>query len=147
MVLPKISISGSQCICLIIFYTLWLVVSSWKLLTKNLRHSFFFGPYLKHMEVPRLWVESELQLLAYPQRHQIWATSATYTPAHSNTGSLTPWVGPGIKPRSSWTLVGFVTAEPQQELLEINFCFFFDLNYLDKIWLFNFNFCPFINNF
>jgi len=25
-------------------------------------------------------------------------------------------VGPGIKPESSWILVGFITAEPQQEL-------------------------------
>ena len=27
--------------------------------------SLFLGPHLRHMEVPRLWVESELQLLAY----------------------------------------------------------------------------------
>ena len=26
-------------------------------------------------------------------------------------------MGPGIKPESSWILVGFVTAEPQQEFL------------------------------
>ena len=37
---------------------------------------FFLGPYLQHMEVPRLGVESELQLL-------------TYTTAHSNAGPLT----------------------------------------------------------
>ena len=36
----------------------------------------FLGPQLRHMEVPRLGVESELQLLAY-------------TTAHSNAGSLT----------------------------------------------------------
>ena len=36
----------------------------------------FLGPHLRHMEVPRLGVESELQLLAY-------------TKAHGNAGSLT----------------------------------------------------------
>ena len=41
----------------------------------------------------------------------------TYTTAHSNAGSLTHWVRPGIEPTSSWVLVGFITAEPQQELL------------------------------
>ena len=37
---------------------------------------FFIGPHLWHMEVLRLGVKSELQLLAY-------------TTAHSNAGSLT----------------------------------------------------------
>ena len=34
--------------------------------------------------------------------------SATYTTAHSNTGSLTHWARPRIKPASSWSLGGFV---------------------------------------
>ena len=51
------------------------------------------------MEVPRLKTESELQLPAYYHRH-------------SNTGSLTHRVRPGIQPVSSWILVGFITAEP-----------------------------------
>ena len=34
--------------------------------------------------------------------------------------SLTYWARPGIKPASSWTLVGFISAVLQQELL---FCF------------------------
>ena len=37
-----------------------------------------------------------------------------YTTAHSNAGSLTHWKRPGIKPMSSWILVGFVSTEPQQ---------------------------------
>ena len=43
------------------------------------------------MEVPRLRVELELQLLAYitVQQHRIQAVSVTYNTAHgSNTGSL-----------------------------------------------------------
>ena len=48
-----------------------------------------------HVEVPRLGVESELQLRAY-------------TTAHGNAGSLTQWSRPGIKPASLWILVRFV---------------------------------------
>ena len=43
-----------------------------------------------------------------PQQHGVWAATATYTTAHSNTGCLTHWVVPGIEPASSWILVGFV---------------------------------------
>ena len=55
------------------------------------------------MEIPRLGDQSELQLL-------------TYTTAHSNAGSLTHRERPGIKPATSWLLVGFVSTVPQQEL-------------------------------
>ena len=45
----------------------------------------------QHMEVPRLGMESELPLPAYPQPQQcqIGAVSATYTTAHDCVGSLT----------------------------------------------------------
>ena len=56
----------------------------------------FLGPHLRHMEVPRLGVESELQLLSY-------------TTAHSNPGSLTHYERPGVESSPSWMLVGFVT--------------------------------------
>ena len=71
----------------------------------------------------RLEVESELQLLGTPTQPQqlgIWASFSTYTTAHSNTGTLTHWSRPGIKPESSWILVKFVTAEPQWELLNFD---------------------------
>ena len=44
---------------------------------------FFLGPHLQHMEVPRLGVLSELQLMAtpQPQQCQIQAASVTYTVA------------------------------------------------------------------
>ena len=52
----------------------------------------FLGLHLQHMEVPRLGVESELQLPAYTtamaERH-FGAASAVYATAHSNAGSLT----------------------------------------------------------
>ena len=56
---------------------------------------FFLGPHLRHIEVPRLGVKSELQLQA---------ASATYTTAHDNARSLTHWARPGIEPETSWTL-------------------------------------------
>ena len=75
------------------------------------------------MEVPRLGVELELQLQAYP------TTTATQdlshvcdlTAAHCNARLLTPLGEAGIEPTFSWILVGFVTAEPQWELPENNF--------------------------
>ena len=42
---------------------------------------FFLGPHLRHMEVPWLGVESELQPTSQPQQHQIHATSMTYAAA------------------------------------------------------------------
>ena len=71
------------------------------------------------MEVPSLGVKSEMQLLAYPtaQQCQIQAASATYTTVCGNAASQTHWARLGVKPASSWILVGFVTAVPQWELL------------------------------
>ena len=50
---------------------------------------YFLGPYISHIKVPGLGVESELQLRATSQPHQIRTTSATYAVARSNTRSLT----------------------------------------------------------
>ena len=57
----------------------------------------------RHMDIPKLGVKLELQQLAY-------------ITAHSNTRSLTHRVRPGVKPMSSWIIVGFITAKPQWEL-------------------------------
>ena len=50
-------------------------------------------------------------------RGRIGATAARLHHSHSKAGSLTHWVRPGIEPATSWFLVGFVSAAPQQELL------------------------------
>ena len=42
--------------------------------------------------------------------------SANNTTAHGNTGALIHRARPGIEPASSWILVGFISAVPQQEL-------------------------------
>ena len=54
--------------------------------------------------------------------------SATYTTAHSNTGSLAHWARPGIEPASSWIVIRFVSTEPRWERL-----YFF--NSWAHIWL------------
>ena len=78
-----------------------------------------FRPHMQHMEVPRLGVKLELQLLVYTIATAMWirAPSATYTITHGNAGSLTHSVSPGIKLASSWILVRFVTTIPPWELL------------------------------
>ena len=67
---------------------LWLVLFCWYCLLQS-RNSFFGGwggvLHPQHMGVPKLGTKWELQL------------SSTYTTAHSNTGSLTHWVRPGIR--------------------------------------------------
>ena len=72
---------------------------------------FFLRPHLRHLEVPRLGVEMELQGLPMPRswQHSIWAKSVTYTTACGNTRFLTHWARPGIKSTCSWILVGFLT--------------------------------------
>ena len=77
--------------------------------------SFLLRPHPKHMEVPRLGIESDCSCwpTPQPQQRQIRATSATHTTAHgdahSNARSLTHWAGPGIETASSWILVRFVS--------------------------------------
>ena len=79
-------------------------------------------------------------------RGQIRATAACLHHSHSNVGSklhlgLTPqltttldplsrWVSSGIEPASSWILVGFISAVPQQELHN----FFFSFYVLVTLW-------------
>ena len=63
------------------------------------------------MEVPRVGVDlnCSCQSMPQPQQCRKRASSVTYTTAHSSTGFLTHWVGPGIEPASSQILVGFLT--------------------------------------
>ena len=62
----------------------------------------FLGLHPWHMDVPRLGVELELQLLAY-------------TTAQDNARSLTEQ-GQSKESTSSWMLVGFISAVPHKEL-------------------------------
>ena len=85
--------------------------------------SFFLGPHLWHMEVPRLGVQLELQLPVY--------TIATATPDPScicdlyhsllQHWILNPWVGLGMESASSWILVRFITHWITTETLTLFF--------------------------
>ena len=67
------------------------------------------------MEIPRLGVRWELQLPAYTTATAIRDLSCDHNLHHGSAGSATHWARPGIKPASSWILVGFITTEPQRE--------------------------------
>ena len=76
---------------------------------------FFLGPHPRHMEVPRLGVESELQLPSYATATAPCDPSCICDLHQSSQQCqiLNPLriKGPGIKPAPSWILVGFFTAE------------------------------------
>ena len=68
----------------------------------------FSGLHPLHMEVPRLGVKLDLQLLAY-------------NTANGNTGSLTHWARPWIETASSWILVSFITCWVAMGTTYVNF--------------------------
>ena len=80
----------------------------------SLSFFFFFGflrvvPVVYESSQDGGWIRGRAASLPpQPQQHKIWAASATYNTAHSNTRSLIHWVRPGIKPTTSWILLGFV---------------------------------------
>jgi len=97
-------IGGVLCVCVCVCVLLLL---------------FFLGPNLWHMEVPRWGVKSEPQPLAYATATATQDSSQVCDLYHSSQQHriLNPLIEARIEPTSSWILVGFVTAEPQQELL------------------------------
>ena len=86
--------------------------SEWGLFWKRILFFFFFfffsGSHLQHIEVPRLGVKLELQLLGYA------TATATWDPSHIcdlccslQQRRILNWARPVIKPASPWILVGF----------------------------------------
>ena len=72
------------------------------------------------MEVPRLGVELELQLLATAPATAMQDLNHVCN-LHYSSGQcwiLNPLIESGIESTSSWILVGFLTAESGQELQE-----------------------------
>ena len=68
------------------------------------------------MEVARLGVELELQLLVYTTATAMPDLNCVCDLHHSSWQCriLNPLSGAGVEPISSWILVGFVTAEPKK---------------------------------
>ena len=80
---------------------------------------FFFGLHPQHVEVPRLRVESELQLLAYPTATATADSSHVCNLRYSSQQCqiLNPLSKAGVEPATTWFLVRFVSAAPQGELV------------------------------
>ena len=87
--------------------------------------SFFFFSFLlvkaTHAAYGGSQARGRIRATAAGLQHRIWATSVTYTTAHGNARFLTHWARAGIKPATSWFLVGFLSTEPQRELLYFSF--------------------------
>ena len=75
---------------------------------------FSLRPHSQHMEVHRLWVQSELQLLVYTTAPATWDPSHVCNPHH--TSQPCPIFNPLSEamdhPTSSWILVRFVPTVP-----------------------------------
>ena len=82
---------------------------------------FFLRLHPWHMQVPRLGVKLELQLLAYITAIATWDLSPVCDlhQAHGNARSLTHWARPEIKCVSSCIPVGFITAKSWRELPQV----------------------------
>ena len=93
---------------------------------------FYLGLHLKHMEVCRLWVKSELQLPAYTTATAMWDPSQVCNLHHSSwqRQTLNPRARPGMEPATSWFLVGSVkTNAPRRERQDAFY------SYLPSSWL------------
>ena len=103
------------------FYTL-ITVSS---VAVNICVSFIYFFFLGHMEVPRLGVRLDLQLLAYTTAKATWDPSHVCDLHHS---SQQRWILDPLRSAweaaSSWILVRLVTPELQQELPFLLLLFF-----------------------
>ena len=68
------------------------------------------------------WARGWIRAAAAGLRHRhgnvgVQATFVTYTMAHDDAGSLSPWARAGIEPASSWFLVDSLTTVPRREPL------------------------------
>ena len=67
-----------------IFLTMMLSLLHCRISWKVLFFFVFLGPHLRHMEVPRLGVELELQLLVYTTATATWDPSHVFNLYHSS---------------------------------------------------------------
>ena len=134
------------------------IVAQWKRKKKFLRlFSFFFFFFFLFRAAPAAYgsfqargriraVATGLQPQLLQQQLGLQATSATYTTTHGSTGSLTHWARPGIKPTTSWILVGLINhwataGTPIPIFNEFISRVFFPSPYL---FMSLFTFCPFL---
>ena len=74
----------------------------------------FLGPHPQRMEVPRLGVESELQLPIYTTATAMQDLGHIFDLHHSSWQHqiLNPLSNARVEPASSWMLVSFISAMP-----------------------------------
>ena len=81
----------------------------------------FVLPSICYLFIYLLFRAAPLAYGSSQARGPIGAAAAGLCHSQGNTGSLTLWVRIGMEPKSSWILVGFITTEPQWELLIVCF--------------------------
>ena len=102
--------------CLVFFFFFFFFFFPFQNLLNKTLTAFFFGllSFEGHTRGIQRFPGQELNQscncwpMPQPQQRGIWAASMTYTIAHGNAGSLTPWWVPGIEPTSSCILVSFI---------------------------------------
>ena len=100
----------------------WCVCACVCIFTHFFSFLVFLGLHLWHMEVPRLRVESELQLLAYTTATAIQDLShICNTTVHRNAWILNSLSEARDWTPSSWIPVRFISTEPWQELPNLVF--------------------------
>ena len=96
------------------YYPLWIL----EMIRSSVCLFIYLGLHLRHMEVPRLGVKSELQLLAYTTATEIPDLSHVCDLHHSSWQHqiLNPLSEAGDWIPSSWILVGFSTHWPTMQI-------------------------------
>ena len=81
---------------------------------------FFFFFFFRALGPSAVYISSQarggIRAVATGQSHSQLASSVTYVAAQGNAGSLTHWARLGIKPASSWILVGFLNPWATMEI-------------------------------
>ena len=95
----------------------------------------FSGLHPWHVEVPRLGAELELWVPIYATATAMWDPSHVWDLHHSSQQCQIPnplsEARPGIEPSCLWMSVGFIMAEPWQELLSL---FSFSFSWYHRMW-------------
>ena len=127
-----VNYNSKQKLCSMIFLTVLLSCNPPVIQFTHLFTYFcFLGLHLQHVEVPRLGIESELQLLAYTTATAMRDLSHVWNLCHrSFARSLTHWARPGIEPSASLILVGIVT--PLSHIWSSTIHSFEVYNWIDK---------------
>ena len=97
---------------------LWTTEGHSSILLKTFFPSFGAPAHPPHLRVFSLYTPPLSQLPICPSQSSLQPSIFLWHTPQFTAMPLTHWVRPGIEPTSSWILVGFISDEPQQELLK-----------------------------